>query len=85
MWATLMSSGGKAFIRRLALQGIPDEYDEADVNRLFSGEVLHIPYSSCPYHQEALLKASTMRLSDMVLSNGFAMARFEQLTAGRHV
>lgn len=24
----------------LALQGIPDEYDEADINRLFSGRVL---------------------------------------------
>lgn len=27
----------------LALQGIPDEYDEADINRLFSGKVFYIP------------------------------------------
>lgn len=33
----------------LALQGIPDEYDEADINRLFSGTVLHIPLACCSH------------------------------------
>ena len=40
------------------LQGIPDEYDEADINRLFSGKVLHTPLALlCLHHTEVLLEA----------------------------
>lgn len=71
----------------LALQGIPDEYDEADINRLFSGKVLHMPlgyYLSCLHHTELLSTSPNNRFIYILPLIVHAMAGVLQMTAGSH-